>query len=93
MYGPVKPAIPGGDVGGESVRDIPIAGTSIPLGSFLKWGQSVGSGGEAKQLVQGGKVTVNGQVETRRRRELLPGDIVGLPGGVRLRVGGGGSPH
>ena len=36
----------------------------------------MGSGGEAKVLVQTGEVRVNGEVETRRGRKLKEGDIV-----------------
>jgi ribosome-associated protein len=38
----------------------------------------VATGGEAKYLIQGGYVEVNGQVETRRKRQLHPGDRVTL---------------
>ena len=34
------------------------------------------SGGEAKALLAEGVVTVNGEVETRRGRQLAPGDVV-----------------
>jgi len=34
------------------------------------------TGGQAKHLVSTGRVKVNGQVETRRGRKLLPGDVV-----------------
>ena len=48
----------------------------IELAQFLKLQRVVGSGGEAKLLVQSGQVTVNGEVETRRGRKLQPGDVV-----------------
>ena len=37
----------------------------------------MGSGGEAKVVIQGGYITVNGEVETRRKRKLVEGDVVG----------------
>ncbi|MEZ4708872.1 MAG: RNA-binding S4 domain-containing protein [Caldilineaceae bacterium] len=49
---------------------------TIKLDQFLKLAQIVHSGGEAKQLIRAGFVTVNGQVETRRGRKLRPGDVV-----------------
>ncbi len=52
----------------------------ISLDDFLKTGGFVGTGGQAKFLIQGGEVLVNGQAETRRRRKLLPGDVVELLG-------------
>lgn len=50
----------------------------INLAQFLKLQRVVGSGGEAKLLVQSGQVKVNGEVETRRGRKLQPGDVVEL---------------
>lgn len=51
---------------------------SIRLDQFLKLNNLTGSGGEAKVLIQSGEVQVNGEVETRRRRQLKPGDVVEL---------------
>ena len=64
----------------------PTAG--ITLGQALKAADLVGSGGEAKVLIQGGEVRVNGEVETRRGRQLVPGDVVTL-GGLAARVATG----
>jgi ribosome-associated protein len=46
------------------------AGTT--LGQALKVASLVGSGGEAKVLIQAGEILVNGEVETRRGRKLRP---------------------
>ena len=48
----------------------------ITLGQALKAANVVGTGGEAKVLIQYGDVLVNGEVETRRGRKLEPGDVV-----------------
>lgn len=48
----------------------------IRLDQFLKVEGLVGTGGQAKLLIQAGEVLVNGQIETRRRRKLDPGDLV-----------------
>lgn len=48
----------------------------IKLDSFLKYKNLVGSGGEAKMLIQDGYVKVNGKVELRRGRKLVNGDSV-----------------
>ena len=53
---------------------------TIKLDQFLKYTGVVGTGGEAKALVQGGLVQVNGQPETRRGRKLQSGDVVELEG-------------
>ena len=50
------------------------AGTT--LGQALKVANLVGSGGEAKVVIQAGEVLVNGEVETRRGRRLRAGDVV-----------------
>lgn len=50
------------------------------LDQFLKISGNVESGGHAKFLIQNGEVTVNGQIETRRRRKLIAGDVVELSG-------------
>jgi ribosome-associated protein len=56
------------------------------LGQALKVASIVGSGGEAKVVIQAGKVFVNGEVETRRGRKLHQGDVVEV-GDERLEVG------
>lgn len=48
----------------------------ITLGQALKLADIVGTGGEAKFLVQAGEVKVNGEVETRRGRKLTRGDVI-----------------
>ena len=50
------------------------------LDQFLKLSSIVGTGGQAKLVIQGGEVKVNGAVETRRRRKLLAGDVVEFEG-------------
>jgi len=68
--------------------DVPIRDESIRLGQFLKLANLIESGAEAKPLVADGQVTVNGEVETRRGRQLAPGDVVTL-GGLAARVATG----
>ncbi|WP_341883109.1 RNA-binding S4 domain-containing protein [Synechococcus sp. UW140] len=59
----------------------------MQLDQFLKFHGLVGTGGEAKLLIQGSKVRVNGQIESRRGRKLQAGDQVEL-GGEMLTVAG-----
>jgi ribosome-associated protein len=64
----------------------------IKLAQFLKWVGAVQTGGEAKVRIQGGDVTVNGAIETRRGRQLVPGDEIGLDGKsyrVKTAIGDG----
>ena len=65
--------------------DVPIRDESIRLGQFLKLANLIESGAEAKPLVTQGAVRVNGEVETRRGRQLVRGDVVEL-GGMSARV-------
>lgn len=48
----------------------------IKLDQFLKWQGIVQTGGEAKLLIQGSDVLVNGTIETRRGRKLMSGDRI-----------------
>ena len=50
----------------------------IKLDALLKFASLVGSGGEAKQLIQDGMVLVNGEVCTMRGKKIRPGDKVSL---------------
>ena len=59
--------------------------TPITLDQFLKQSGIVGSGGQAKILIQEGEVRLNGEVETRRGKKLVPGDVIEI-GGERLVV-------
>ncbi|MGH3361764.1 MAG: RNA-binding S4 domain-containing protein [Nocardioides sp.] len=71
--------------------DVPIRDQSIRLGQFLKLANLVESGAEAKPLIAEGAVSVNGEVETRRGRQLVLGDVVTL-GGLSARVSDEASP-
>ena len=48
----------------------------LKLGQLLKLAGIAGTGGEAKLLVASGGARVNGEIETRRGRQLRPGDVV-----------------
>ena len=61
-------------------RDIEIRGDTIRLGQVLKLAGLADSGGEARALVESGAVTVNGEVERRRGRQLHPGDVIAVDG-------------
>ena len=67
---------------------VPIRDEVIRLGQFLKLANLVESGAEAKPVIADGLVRVNGEVETRRGRQLRSGDVVEL-GGVRAQVAEG----
>jgi ribosome-associated protein len=64
---------------------VPIRDGSIRLGQLLKLAGVVDDGAMAREMVERGLVTVGGEVETRRGRQVRPGDVVTLEG-VTLRV-------
>ena len=60
------------------MEKIEIENGIIRLGQFLKIAMLVETGGEAKVRVQSGEVLLNGEIETRRGRQLRHLDIVQL---------------
>jgi ribosome-associated protein len=56
--------------------DFAITGDMIRLGQLLKAADVVGSGAEVKDLLAEEIVTVNGEAENRRGRQLIRGDVV-----------------
>jgi ribosome-associated protein len=68
------------------MEEIPIRGEMIRLGQLLKLAGLIDSGAEVKALLAAGGVAVNGETESRRGRQLHPGDVVRI-GGHELRVG------
>jgi ribosome-associated protein len=57
----------------------------IRLGQLLKLAGVIGSGSDARELLASERVTVNGEPEERRGRQLHAGDRVSV-GDVTLRV-------
>ncbi|WOJ97044.1 RNA-binding S4 domain-containing protein [Congregibacter brevis] len=58
------------------MRIIEITREPVELYKILKFEGLVTTGGEAKLLIGDGQVSVNGEIETRRRRKMLNGDII-----------------
>ena len=73
---------------GSEASDVPIRDASIRLGQFLKLAGLIDSGADAKSVIADGLVDVNGEIETRRGRQLRPGDVV-VFGGRSARVAAG----
>jgi ribosome-associated protein len=69
-----------------NAREVEIRDESIRLGQFLKLADLIDNGAEAKPLLMQGLVSVNGEMETRRGRQLVKGDVVAL-GEESVRVG------
>ena len=68
-------------------ESVPLRDESIRLGQFLKLADLVDTGADAKGLLSSGLVRVNGEVEARRGRQLVAGDVVECAG-RRVLVGG-----
>lgn len=67
------------------MRDVPIRDDTIRLGQLLKLAGLADSGGDAKELLCEGAVSVNGEREERRGRQLHSGDVVQV-GDEQIRV-------
>ena len=62
------------------MTDITITTEFIKLQDLLKLANLVGTGGEAKIVIQNGDVSVNGEVCTMRGKKIRPGDMVAFDG-------------
>lgn len=62
------------------METITITTEFIKLDALLKFAAAVGTGGEAKQVIADGMVTVNGETCTQRGKKLRNGDRVEFAG-------------
>ena len=62
------------------MTDITITTEFIKLQDLLKLANLVGTGGEAKIVIQNGDVSVNGEVCTMRGKKIRSGDMVAFDG-------------
>ena len=67
-------------------HEIQIHTEFIKLQDLLKFAGAVETGGDAKLIVQEGRIAVNGEVCTMRGRKLRPGDRVVLDNELELMV-------
>jgi len=58
------------------MREIEISREPVELYKILKFEGVAASGGEAKSLIDSGQVSVNGAVETRKRKKIVSGDVI-----------------
>ena len=65
-----------------SEREVVLSIQPVELFKLLKFESLIGSGGEAKHVIAEGYVLVNGELETRKRRKLVAGDVVEFNGDV-----------
>ena len=69
----------------ENIIMVSIRTAPVELYKILKMENLVASGGEAKFVIADGLVTVNNETETRKRKKIFPGDVVGFTG-KRLQI-------
>jgi ribosome-associated protein len=67
------------------VREVGVRDDGIRLGQFLKLAGLADTGADARVLLDLGEVEVNGEPESRRGRQLRPGDVVAV-GETSVRV-------
>ncbi|APF32958.1 MULTISPECIES: RNA-binding S4 domain-containing protein [Microbacterium] len=68
------------------IIDVSIGSDGIRLGQFMKFAGLLDSGGDVKEAIIDGFVTVNGEVDRRRGRQLQHDDVVVFDGrGARVR--------
>ena len=67
------------------MRDVEITREPVELYKILKFEGLVENGGAAKAVIDDGQVLVNGEVETRKRKKIVSGDIIEF-GDEKLRV-------
>lgn len=58
------------------MKDVLINKEPTELYKILKFEGIVPTGGAAKSVIAEGLVTVNGDIETRKRRQIVAGDVI-----------------
>jgi ribosome-associated protein len=71
---------------GETPRTIVLRGDYITLAQAVKAAGLADTGGQAKELVRGGEVAVNGGTVTQPGRKLRAGDRFALAGGEEWTI-------
>ena len=69
-----------GGIGERQMEKVIIRDDFIKLGQAMKLAGMVGSGVDAKMLIQDGQVEVNGEVEYQRGKKLHEGDVITFNG-------------
>lgn len=64
----------------QDIRLVKIRQEPTELCKILKFENLVASGGEAKSAIAEGLVRVNGEIETRKRKKILSGDMIEFAG-------------
>jgi ribosome-associated protein len=71
------------------MREVVLNKEPVELHKILKFEGLVPSGGVAKMAIESGDVVVNGEVETRKRKKMVAGDVIEFNGEkIRLILAG-----
>lgn len=68
------------------MKKVSISTDYITLGQFLKLADCISTGGQAKSFLQETEIFVNGELENRRGRKLVPSDIIKVAGCGEFQV-------
>ena len=69
------------------MREVVLTEEPVELYKILKFEGMLPSGGEAKLVIGEGLVTVNGAIETRKRKKIVSGDVIEFNGdAIKLRL-------
>ena len=58
------------------IKSVKVEKEPVELYKILKFEGMVSSGAEAKSVIADGQVIVNGEIETRKRKKIVAGDII-----------------
>ena len=62
------------------MKEVEISREPIELYKLLKFEGLASSGGEAKMMIGDGLVALNGEIETRKRKKIVSGDVIEFAG-------------
>jgi ribosome-associated protein len=68
-----------------AMRIVEITREPVELCKLLKFEGIIATGGEAKLLIGDGQVSVNGVIETRKRKKIVDGDTIEFRG-EKMRI-------
>jgi len=60
------------------MREVSLNHQPVELFKLIKFEGLANSGGESKKMIEQGMVSVNGEVENRKRKKIIAGDIISI---------------
>lgn len=62
------------------MQEIAIHTPVIQLDQLLKWEGIIDTGGQIRPMLEEGIISINGEITTKRRKKIIPGDVVKIEG-------------